>query len=134
MATTSDGYGDPPDPPNSPTTTDVSFTQSHPSHSAKNDSILTEIDEDMGFYETDTEEVVHDPDTIIETTQDTDADTMMSDPISTTPTAPKFPTNFPVTHHHPAGITTNTTIANTKTAADDNGDDTITSIMMLPTP
>ena len=47
MVNTSDDNGDPPDPPNANPPTDALFTHSPTVHSAKNDSIPTEIDQDL---------------------------------------------------------------------------------------
>ena len=48
MATASDsGKGDPPDPPNAHINTDALPSDSSPVHSAKNDSIPTDIDQDL---------------------------------------------------------------------------------------
>ena len=51
MATTSDGKGDPPDPPNAHHNTDALRIPCPSMQQAHNDSIPTEIDEDMDFYD-----------------------------------------------------------------------------------
>ena len=73
MANTSDGKGDPPDPPNAHMNTDALPSDSFPVPSAKQDSIPIDIDQDlhdnhhsdddqhqydddMEFYDTDTED------------------------------------------------------------------------------
>mmetsp|Transcript_14657 Transcript_14657/g.30370 ORF Transcript_14657/g.30370 Transcript_14657/m.30370 type:complete len:111 (-) Transcript_14657:300-632(-) len=61
MANTSDGNGDPPDPPSAHHPTDALRIYSPSMQRAKNDSIPTEIDDDMAFYDTDTSTVAPTP-------------------------------------------------------------------------